>query len=124
MNLQICRKDYNTLHTLLSNQNTSIPFREKKLLLLELSKMAIVDDQDAIKNVIQLNSKVTILDIDKQIVSAFTITLPSQANIKDKKVSVLAPISIALLGEPKNKVIEWKMPGGIKRLKITDVGND
>lgn len=124
MNLQICRKDYNTLHTLLSNQNTSIPFREKKLLLLELSKMTIVDDQDAIKNVIQLNSKVTILDIDKQIVSAFTITLPSQANIKDKKVSVLAPISIALLGEPKNKVIEWKMPGGIKRLKITDVGND
>jgi len=124
MNLQICRKDYNTLHTLLSNQNTSISFREKKLLLLELSKMAIVDDQDAIKNVIQLNSKVTILDIDKQIVSAFTITLPSQANIKDKKVSVLAPISIALLGEPKNKVIEWKMPGGIKRLKITDVGND
>ena len=124
MNLQICRKDYNTLHTLLSNQNTSIPFREKKLLLLELSKMAIVDDQDAIKNVIQLNSKVTILDIDKQIVSAFTITRPSQANIKDKKVSVLAPISIALLGEPKNKVIEWKMPGGIKRLKITDVGND
>jgi regulator of nucleoside diphosphate kinase len=124
MNLQICKKDFNTLETLLNNQNTSIPFKERKLLSKELSKMKILEDADLPEDVVKLNSKVTVMDEEKQITTVFKITLPSQANMQEKKVSVLAPISIALLGVGKDQIVEWNMPGGIKKLKVIEVIND
>ncbi len=124
MLLQICKKDFNTLETLLNNQNTSIPFKERKLLSKELSKMKILEDADLPEDVVKLNSKVTVMDEEKQITTVFKITLPSQANMQEKKVSVLAPISIALLGVGKDQIVEWNMPGGIKKLKVIEVIND
>lgn len=124
MTLQICKKDYNTLETLINNQNTSISFRDKKLLSSELSKMKIIENADLPDDVVKLNSKVIVMDEARQTKIELRITLPAQANMREKKVSILAPISIALLGVSKHQVVEWKMPGGIKSLKILDVIND
>ncbi|MBY0543344.1 MAG: GreA/GreB family elongation factor, partial [Sphingobacteriaceae bacterium] len=37
------------------------------------------------------------------------------------KVSIFAPISIALLGYQTGDLIEWEMPDGIKEFKILEV---
>lgn len=86
--------------------------------------MKILEDADLPEDVVKLNSKVTVMDEEKQITTVFKITLPSQANMQEKKVSVLAPISIALLGVGKDQIVEWNMPGGIKKLKVIEVIND
>jgi len=47
--------------------------------------------------------------------------LPSMANIKEQKVSVLATLSIAVIGFKENDEIEWDLPGGKKMLKIKSI---
>ena len=72
---------------------------------------------------IGINSEVKILDINTGKLLQFKITLPSLANIKEKRVSIFAPISIALLGFKTGDLIEWQMPGGVKKLEVKMVIN-
>jgi len=51
--------------------------------------------------------------------------LPDAADIKKNKVSVLAPIAIALLGYRKGVNDRWEVPTGIQEfevLKVTPIG--
>ncbi|MES2419228.1 MAG: GreA/GreB family elongation factor [Bacteroidota bacterium] len=41
--------------------------------------------------------------------------------MKQQKVSIFAPISIALLGYQTGDLIRWEMPDGIKEFKILNV---
>ena len=49
--------------------------------------------------------------------------MPSQSNIKEGKVSILAPICVAIIGFKENDEVEWQLPSGIKTLKIIAVAN-
>lgn len=52
------------------------------------------------------------------------IVMPSQSNIKEGKVSVLAPLSIAIIGFKENDLVDWLLPSGNKALKIITVTNN
>jgi regulator of nucleoside diphosphate kinase len=54
---------------------------------------------------------------------AITIVLPQKADIKQKKVSVLAPIGTALIGFRKGQKVSWEVPAGKKDFMIMDVKN-
>jgi regulator of nucleoside diphosphate kinase len=49
--------------------------------------------------------------------------LPQQADIKKKKISVLAPIGTALIGFRKGRKVSWNVPAGKKDFKIMEVTN-
>jgi regulator of nucleoside diphosphate kinase len=51
----------------------------------------------------------------------FKLVLPKDADIKQQKVSIFAPISIALWGYQTGDIIQWEMPDGIKEFKIIAV---
>jgi len=46
---------------------------------------------------------------------------PSDADIAQSKISVLAPIGTAMLGYRVGDTFEWKVPDGIRRLEIKGV---
>jgi len=46
---------------------------------------------------------------------------PSFANPAKNRISILAPIGMALLGYQTGDVVEWKVPAGMRRLKIEEV---
>ena len=39
----------------------------------------------------------------------------------EKGVSILAPIGTAIIGYREGDIIEWDVPGGLKRFRITEI---
>ncbi len=52
-----------------------------------------------------------------------TLVIPSQADVKTGKISVMAAIGTALIGFRKWQQVKWKLPAGETLLTILDVQN-
>lgn len=73
------------------------------------------------RNVIRMNSRIRILDFDAQKKHLYTLVFPENADISRDLISVLAPVGLALLGRRQGGVVEAKVPGGARRLRIDHV---
>ena len=51
----------------------------------------------------------------------YWLTFPTEANYYEGKISILAPVGTAMLGYRRGDVIEWKVPSGVRRLKVEEV---
>jgi regulator of nucleoside diphosphate kinase len=91
------------------------------LLENELYRGVLVDPQDIPHDVITMNSKVSITDTDSGEKMTYTLVFPSAANIAENKLSVLAPLGMALLGYRKGDAIEWPVPSGVRKLKVDEI---
>lgn len=87
----------------------------------ELSRANIIEPKDIPANVVTMNSKVRIEDLDTKEEDVITVVFPGHANYQEGRVSILAPIGTALLGYRVGDIIEWEMPRGIRRLKIKEI---
>jgi regulator of nucleoside diphosphate kinase len=70
------------------------------------------------RDVIRMNSCVRLLDFDTRQKGLYTLVFPEEANISRGFISVLAPLGISLLGRRKGDVIEARVPGGLRRLRV------
>src|SRR5690554_1584343 len=116
-------KDFQTIHDLIKNQSVIQQTKEIRFLAEELKRAKVVKDNKIGADVVQLNSFVQVQDQGNNNIMDFHIVLPSQANLNEKKISILAPLGIALIGFKKGQVVEWQMPAGKKSLKIVEVEN-
>lgn len=87
----------------------------------ELDRAQIVLPQDVPADVITMNSKVALLDLDTQEEEIYTLVYPENANTAEGKVSILAPIGTAMLGYRVGDVFEWEVPAGRRRLKVEKI---
>ncbi|QEC51221.1 GreA/GreB family elongation factor [Anseongella ginsenosidimutans] len=87
----------------------------------ELKKAVKVPSKKVTTNVVTMNSRVSIEDMETKREFELTIVYPANANIAEKRVSVLAPIGTALLGYTEGSIVEWEMPNGMKRLLIKKI---
>lgn len=116
--------DYNILRKLVKNAKDATNIREIALLTQELDR-AIVNKEDVLDQaIIRINSHAIIEDINSKQQMKIQIVMPSQSNIKEGKVSVLAPLSIAIIGFKEDDQVDWLLPSGNKVLKIITVKND
>lgn len=90
----------------------------------EIKKAQIVDAPDFPADIVRLNSTVVIKDLQTKRDMTITIVLPQKADIKQKKVSVLAPIGTALIGFRKGQTVSWQVPSGKKDFMIMEVSNE
>lgn len=72
-------------------------------------------------NVIALNSRAELLDLETGEVMQFTLVLPKDASIEDGKISVLAPLGTAMLGYRVGDEFDWAVPYGRRRLKVMHI---
>ena len=93
-------------------------------LLRELKKAKLVDKNDFPADVVRINSTVRVKAEDKDEIMEFMLVTPDRANIKDRKISVMAPIGTALLGFRQGNKIKWKVPAGKKTFTILNVTNE
>ncbi len=88
----------------------------------EMEHAKIIAEHDIPKDVVTMNSKVGILIIEEDKKIGLTLVYPSEADFFQNKISVLAPLGLALLGLKINQEINWKFPDGLnKTLRILDV---
>lgn len=115
----ISKSVYNTLRNLILKFRTP----EAKPLGEEIAKAEVVNDDEIEKNVVSLGSFVEYKDDTITRPIRMQIVLPEQADLAKRKVSVFAPISVALIGFRESDIFKWKMPSGIKTLRILKVVN-
>lgn len=87
----------------------------------ELKRADVVADEDIPRDVVTINSRFRLRDLDTGTVAEYTLVFPGEADIQKGKVSVLAPIGTALLGYRERDTVEWHVPAGLKRLRIEEI---
>jgi regulator of nucleoside diphosphate kinase len=87
----------------------------------ELLRAKLVEPKDVPSDVITMNSRVQITDVESAEQMTYTLVYPSAADIGQGRLSILAPLGIALLGYRKGDVIDWVVPSGSKKLRIDNV---
>lgn len=84
----------------------------------ELDRAEIVEPHDLPKDVIQMDSRVLVRDLDSGREAVYHLVYPSQSWGKPEALSVLAPLGIALLGYRVGDLVEALTPGGVRRVKV------
>lgn len=90
----------------------------------ELRRAKLVKKEDIPQDVVRINSTVKVKVEGKDEEMMFTLVMPDKANIKEKKISVFAPVGTALLGFRKGQHVQWEVPAGKKSFVIMEVMNE
>ncbi len=91
-----------------------------ELLKEELDKAQVVEPKDIPGDVISMRSKVLLADDHGKEIT-IQLVYPDEADISSGKISVLAPVGTAILGERVGQNIDWEVPGGIKTYTIKEI---
>lgn len=87
----------------------------------ELDRANLIDPEHVPADVITMNSRVHLKDLDSGEDLILTLVFPSGADIKENRISILAPIGTALLGYREGDAIEWKVPSGLRRMRVDKI---
>lgn len=90
-------------------------------LALELNRADIVPPEDVPRNVVTMNSRVTLRDLATKESETYTLVFPDSADIANNRLSVLAPVGTAVLGQRVGDIVRWRVPEGWRRLKIEHI---
>lgn len=72
-------------------------------------------------DVITIHSSVQVLDLTSGKRQELVLVFPEQADVAANRISVLAPLGTALLGNREGDEVQWLMPGGLRNLRIERV---
>jgi len=86
-----------------------------------LSAMATVRQEEVDGDVITMNSKVILCELDGERRQELTLVYPSDADPFGEKVSALTPLGAELLGSRVGDVIEWQSRRGTRRARIEGI---
>ncbi len=87
----------------------------------EIRRARVVSPSHITGDVITLNSRIRLIDLDTGEDFVFQVVLPAEANLDQGKISVLAPVGTALLGYRTGDVVSWQVPGGIRKFRIEEM---
>jgi len=87
----------------------------------ELDRAKVVASEDVPGDVVTMNSQISVRDLDSNKEMVLRLVFPADADYDQGRISILAPIGTALIGYRAGDTVEWRVPAGVKRLKITAV---
>jgi regulator of nucleoside diphosphate kinase len=119
----ITENDHERLEALLASEFATAIGASEYLddLRAELDRAEIVRPEDVPRNVVTMNSTVVLRDLDTKEKETYTLVFPEAADIANDRLSVLAPVGTAILGERVGDVVRWRVPQGWRRLKVERV---
>lgn len=112
--------DYDRLMSLLDSvANQNLPSAEA--LEKELDRAEVVDPDKIPANIITMNSTAIVSDNSGN-KRRLTLVYPKDANFDEGKISILAPVGVAILGLSVGQSINWPLPNGEKtKLKVVAI---
>jgi len=72
-------------------------------------------------DVVTMNSEIVVTDLDSGETFGFRLVFPYSANVNAGRISVLAPLGMAVLGRRAGQEISWEMPSGLRRLRVEEI---
>ena len=115
----ITESDMNRLHPLI--ESIKNPREDLRGLQAELEHACVVTPSDVPPDVITMNSKARLRDLDTDEEMVFTLVFPVTSSIEHDRISVVAPIGTAMLGHRVGDEFEWEVPAGSVRLRVEEV---
>lgn len=92
-----------------------------KILNAELDRARVVAPEAIPRDVITMNSKARLRELLTDDVMTCTLVFPEMADSEARRISVLAPIGTAMLGQREGDEFEWEVPAGPVRLRVEEV---
>jgi regulator of nucleoside diphosphate kinase len=119
----ITRVDKTRLEKLLAEEilKSKNNFKHLEGLTKELMKAKVVESKDVPSDVITMNSKVRINDLEINELREYVLVFPKEANVALNKVSVLSPIGTAMIGCRVGHVFMIKTPTGERRIMVEQI---
>ena len=87
----------------------------------ELDRAHIVPGPELPADVIAMNSTVELEDLEDGEILTYTLVFPEDAEIEAGKISILAPLGMAMLGFKAGDEFEWPVPAGTLRVRVRRV---
>lgn len=96
---------------------------EMKIAKMEdlLSKARIIDNSIMDNSKVYILSTVTIKNVSNAMQMQYTIVAESEADLKEKKISIDSPIGKGLLGKKVGDVADVQTPNGIIKFEIIEI---
>jgi regulator of nucleoside diphosphate kinase len=120
-NIFVTAEDRKRLEALLQRPTADWDREDVRELVREIQRASVVAAAEIPADVITMNSKARLLDLDRGSTLEYTLVYPQDADFAEGKISVLAPIGAAMLGYRVGDEIEWTVPGGLRRLRVEEV---
>lgn len=87
----------------------------------ELDRALVLPSDEVPVGIVTIDSLVRVADLDTGERSVLTLVLPDEADVAERRISVLAPAGAALLGIRASDDVECAMSGGRRRLHVEHV---
>lgn len=87
----------------------------------ELRRAKIVDSRVVPANVVTMNTRLVLEDLDGRREMEFALVFPADADADAGRVSVLSPVGTAVLGYAEGDTVEWTVPAGERRFLIKKI---
>jgi regulator of nucleoside diphosphate kinase len=84
----------------------------------ELDRAQIVTQSELPPDAIAMNSTVELEDLSDGEILTYTLVYPEQADAAGGRISILAPLGMAMLGYRVGDEFEWPVPGGTIRVRV------
>jgi regulator of nucleoside diphosphate kinase len=117
-NIYVTSDDRKRLQALLSRPTDAMDRDDVSDLVAEVQRAVVVPASEIPPDVITMNSRARLLDLDQLTTLELTVVYPEDADFAEGRISVVAPIGAAMLGYRVGDEIEWVVPSGPRRLRV------
>mgnify|MGYP002737531426 FL=1 len=117
-NIYVTSDDRKRLQALLSRPTDTMDRDDVSDLVAEVQRAVVVPASEIPPDVITMNSRARLLDLDQLTTLDYTVVYPENADFAAGRISVVAPIGAAMLGYRVGDEIEWVVPSGPRRLRV------
>ncbi len=87
----------------------------------ELSKSRVLDEKKIDLSTAKLLTTVEIENTQSKQKMSYTLVSESEADLKNKKISISSPIGKGLMGKKVGEIVDISVPSGIIKFKVLDI---
>ncbi|SEK46894.1 regulator of nucleoside diphosphate kinase [Stigmatella aurantiaca] len=120
--LQITTEDMTRLRGVVERHLEGSKAAAAEQLELELDRAQLVRPEQIPPDIVTMRSRILFEDLDTGRRREASLVYPEEANMEQSRVSILAPVGLALLGLRVGDIIEWPLPNErLGKLRILEV---
>lgn len=123
MNIIITELDKERLERVLAETAAQIRQPDDHLTAFqrEFDRAVIVSANEVPSDVVTMNSRVDMYDMEFDVTETYTLVYPVDADIFSNRLSILNPMGMAILGRRRGDVARWQNSHGEHQLKLMNL---
>lgn len=120
--IKVTKENLARFDTLLENHAPIRFWRAVEFLVRELTRAAVVDDDNTPGNVVTMRSRVKFCEEENETPAVVTLVYPGESHLHEDAISVLTPLGAALIGLSEGQSISYPRPDGtLKTITVIEV---